>query len=333
MESALVSQFLQNTGRPAHFQLEDVRKEASTRTYHRVVFPHSSEPSVILCTGLQSESETYRDFVQLTRFLTEHRIPAPRLLGANESGWLLLSDGGPTELSHRIIHALSQHDTESVRRFLSQAIDLLIQMHQLPLESPVAVRFFDKEKLQWEMDFLFQRIDSVSARAGVALPYNFEFRMFTYEMCALLASEKPFVFTHRDYHSRNLLSHDGGLMVIDYQDARAGLPWYDLASLLYDPYVPLPLADRRFGFHYYCSHAGTEERWSLFLLQSAQRILKALGTYLFMTFEKGQLQYRNSIPEALDRFEEITQLAKLPDSAFVFQSEVRKLVPAWLAVL
>ena len=42
---------------------------------------------------------------------------------------------------------------------------------------------------------------------------------------------------HRDYHSRNLMLHDGSLYIIDFQDARMGPDTYDLVSLLRDSYV------------------------------------------------------------------------------------------------
>ena len=44
---------------------------------------------------------------------------------------------------------------------------------------------------------------------------------------------------HRDYHSRNLMLHDGSLFIIDFQDARMGPDTYDLVSLLRDSYVDL----------------------------------------------------------------------------------------------
>ena len=54
-----------------------------------------------------------------------------------------------------------------------------------------------------------------------------------------LAAE-PRVLCHRDYHSRNLMLHDGQLYIIDFQDARMGPDTYDLVSLLRDSYVDLP---------------------------------------------------------------------------------------------
>ncbi len=53
-----------------------------------------------------------------------------------------------------------------------------------------------------------------------------------------LAGE-PRVLCHRDYHSRNLMLHDGALYIIDFQDARMGPDTYDLVSLLRDSYVDL----------------------------------------------------------------------------------------------
>ena len=53
-----------------------------------------------------------------------------------------------------------------------------------------------------------------------------------------LAAE-PRVLCHRDYHSRNLMLHDGSLYIIDFQDARMGPDTYDLVSLLRDSYVDL----------------------------------------------------------------------------------------------
>ena len=44
---------------------------------------------------------------------------------------------------------------------------------------------------------------------------------------------------HRDYHSRNLMLHDGSLYIIDFQDARMGPDTYDLVSLLRDSYVDI----------------------------------------------------------------------------------------------
>jgi len=51
-----------------------------------------------------------------------------------------------------------------------------------------------------------------------------------HRLCAEISSW-PRVLTHRDFHSRNLMSRADALYWIDFQDARMGPAHYDLASL------------------------------------------------------------------------------------------------------
>ncbi|NJN50670.1 MAG: phosphotransferase [Gammaproteobacteria bacterium] len=53
-------------------------------------------------------------------------------------------------------------------------------------------------------------------------------------------SAQPRCCVHRDYHSRNLLWHQGRLGIVDFQDALWGPQLYDLASLLRDCYHRFP---------------------------------------------------------------------------------------------
>src|SRR6185295_4046666 len=97
---------------------------------------------------------------------------------------------------------------------------------------------FDVEKLLWELDFFVKHF--VQGYRGVALSprelaaLGEEWR----EIASELAGE-PRVLCHRDYHSRNLMVHEGRLYVIDFQDARMGPDTYDLVSLLRDSYVDI----------------------------------------------------------------------------------------------
>src|SRR5258706_8882845 len=92
-----------------------------------------------------------------------------------------------------------------------------------------------------------------------------------------LAAE-PRVLCHRDYHSRNLMLHDGSLYIIDFQDARMGPDTYDLASLLRDSYVDT--ADRELDelVAYFLALKGLPDAAEFrrrFDLMSLQRNLKA----------------------------------------------------------
>ena len=49
----------------------------------------------------------------------------------------------------------------------------------------------------------------------------------------------------RDFQSENLMLSEGQVYVIDFQGLRMGRQEYDLASLIYDPYMDHSPQDRR----------------------------------------------------------------------------------------
>ena len=48
---------------------------------------------------------------------------------------------------------------------------------------------------------------------------------------------EPQVLLHRDFQAANIKIHHGACHWIDFQGMRLGAAGYDIASLLYDPYV------------------------------------------------------------------------------------------------
>src|SRR5439155_9861933 len=60
------------------------------------------------------------------------------------------------------------------------------------------------------------------------------------------------VLVHRDFQSQNIMIRNEQAHLIDFQGMRPGLAAYDLASLLYDPYVDLSESERAELVAYYC---------------------------------------------------------------------------------
>ncbi len=63
--------------------------------------------------------------------------------------------------------------------------------------------------------------------------------------------ETPSVLVHRDLQSQNVMIVNGEPVFIDFQGMRLGSPFYDLGSLLYDPYVEIGEAERVALLKYY----------------------------------------------------------------------------------
>jgi aminoglycoside/choline kinase family phosphotransferase len=111
---------------------------------------------------------------------------------------------------------------------------------------------------------------------------------------------QPKSIMHRDFQSQNLMiQFDGTVRVIDYQGSRLGSIYYDLASLLLDPYVMLADEDIEALLRYYHAKALNplpfEEMFRQFLLAAAQRIMQALGAYCFLSHVKGLDGFRAHI--------------------------------------
>jgi aminoglycoside/choline kinase family phosphotransferase len=118
----------------------------------------------------------------------------------------------------------------------------------------------------------------------------------------------PQVFTHRDYHSRNLMVRPDRLVVLDFQDARLGPFTYDLASLLRDSYVCLSTEEQAALIATYrklakrvdlaCPDKETFQR--AFSRTGLQRNLKAIGTFAYQAAVKGVDRYLPSIPNTVN---------------------------------
>jgi aminoglycoside/choline kinase family phosphotransferase len=116
-----------------------------------------------------------------------------------------------------------------------------------------------------------------------------------------------FVLNHRDFHSRNIMLFGGKPVIIDFQDARLGLPQYDAVSLLRDSYVRLDaeLVDelKRYHFEQLVQHELTTldeaEYRRLFDLMAFQRNIKAVGTFCYQTTVIGNRAFEHSIAPTL----------------------------------
>lgn len=138
-------------------------------------------------------------------------------------------------------------------------------------------------------------------------------------LAAAIPGEAPEGFLHRDFQSRNIMVHGRRLVVIDYQGGRLGPPAYDLASLLIDPYVDLPLGEREALLADFLERHGAGRRprraaERLYRRCALARNLQILGAFGFLSRQKGKRQFEAYIPAAVRSLE--ANLAHLPAGPF-----------------
>jgi hypothetical protein len=119
---------------------------------------------------------------------------------------------------------------------------------------------------------------------------------------------QPTSWTLRDYHSPNLHwlgGRDGlgRLGLIDFQDAVIGPPAYDVASLLQDARIDVPVElELRLIAHYARLRAARDARFDAadfagaYAAMGAQRATKLLGTFTRLDRRDGKPQYLRLLP-------------------------------------
>ncbi len=265
--------------------------------------PHKQAEEVSKGEGMIDELP----FTNVLRFLAGRGVRVPALLydGQNE-GVLLLEDLGDLTLLE-VAEKAARAEREAL---YTQAVDQLSVLQPLPEGAEAAGfvgarRRYDADLLYWEFHhFLEYGIEKkgIQVSPDDRASLDAAFSTLSKRIAAM-----PRVLVHRDYHSRNLMVHDGQLMVIDFQDALLGPAPYDLASLLRDSYIAvgeeivdnlveryrLRAADEGLG------KWGRDEFREWFDLVSLQRNLKAAGRFDYIDQVKGNPKFLADIPRTL----------------------------------
>ena len=296
-----------------HVGFSPLQGDASTRQYYRMSMKYQEgtlEPRTLVLMQLEApnvQGET--DFIRILKFLQGIHLPVPELFFFDaERGLLLLQDCGDLTLEAHLQSA----NLETLKSWYLKAVHLLATMQTdatrtIRSNCPAYHLKFDVEKLMWEMDFMLEHYIEGLLQNPLKAATRKELRKQLTGLCTLLAGQPPW-FTHRDYHSRNLMVHNDELVLLDFQDARMGPSQYDLTSLLRDSYLPLPdslvweLVDAFIQKKQELGNLtiGREEFIRGFDLMSIQRNLKAIGTFSYQKKIKNNNRYMGYIAPTLE---------------------------------
>jgi N-acetylmuramate 1-kinase len=274
--------------------------DASTRSYFRAAYPGGRTEIVMLLPSPGENEEA--SFLEVQRFLSLLDLPVPRVYSHDvRQGLVVLEDLGDRLLETEV----GSSTPEAAALLYAEAVDLLLRMRRAIAGSTgTCIAFtlaFDEAKLMQEMDFFMTHFVRGLCRTEPSVAAQRELNEFFTRICRMLAAE-PRIFTHRDYHARNLMVQGSRLVMIDFQDARMGPAQYDLASLLRDSYVTIPedlvetLIDRYRDALPAADRQSQERFRYVFDVMSLQRNIKALGTFGYQASVRGSGRYLSSIP-------------------------------------
>ena len=248
--------------------------DASFRRYFRVV---KDGRSAVLMDA-PPEHEDSRPFLSVARHLDSIGFRAPRILAENlDLGLILLEDFGDARMKEVI-----EADPAIEGGFYAQAIDLLAELHDRPAGDlpPYDMAVYQREAglfPEWYAPAVGIDVDA----AGYVAAWD--------EALAPLTSHQA-VTVLRDYHAENImLLEDKSLGLLDFQDALAGHPAYDLVSLLQDARRDVaPELEAAMIAHYAAKQPFDDAAYALL---GAQRNAKILGIFTRLWKRDGKPRY------------------------------------------
>ena len=276
-------------------EIKPVNSDASFRNYFRV-FDDDKGPFIVMDSDPNLENND--KFIGITNLLKQISMPIPTIHQINDSGrFFLISDLGPKSLfDHR-------HE-KYFQGFYTKAIELLVLMQINGDSLKSQLPQYDDALLQAEMELFKEWFCFYELGLNVKQIEKIDFNPL-FSQLVDRASHQDKVFVHRDYHSRNIMiSYDGELGLIDYQDAVCGPITYDIVSLLRDCYIKIDPPHMHDMFRMYYDHLVknqmTNKPLSEFIidfdLMGAQRHLKAIGIFSRLKHRDKKETYVNDIP-------------------------------------
>lgn len=253
-------------------------------------------------------------FVYLSGHLRERGLPAPKVLAyGREEGVYLMEDLGDDDLYGKVRAGLSEGELRDLYR---EAVRLLSLMQTGGKEGFDTSRIhspprYDRDLMVTGESGYFRR-EFLEHFLGLQVPDGLD-REFE-KLADQAGGAGADFFLHRDFQSMNMKLREGKLWVIDFQGGRLGPPQYDLAALLFDPYVELPreLRDELVSSYLedFLRRSGMDRSRFLddFPSVAVHRSMQALGAYAFLGRRKGRERFLSFIPAGLRLLEEAAGL-------------------------
>ena len=262
--------------------------DASFRRYFRIV---DGDRRAVLMDA-PPPHEDPRPFLDVAGWLAGHGFAAPAILGADlDQGLVLLEDFGDL----RVREHLDESPAEE-RAVYARAVELLAAIHRLPA---AGVPPYDRAVYQREVGLL---TEWYCPAVGLDVDVAGYVAAWDAVLPLVEGDAAPVVTVLRDYHAENIMlladeTRAFGLGLLDFQDALAGHPAYDLVSLLQDARRHVDAAtEQAMIAHYKAVAPAAGDFDAAYAILGAQRNAKIIGIFTRLWKRDGKPRYLAFLP-------------------------------------
>ena len=284
------------------FKVAPLSPDGSDRIYYRITAPGMT-PFIATDAGGCGQKNKHSGLSQNNSFrliqqhLEQLNFPAAKYLYRDAYGddLYLLQDLGDTTLYHFVKKEGWNGKTIALYENVLSLL-LRLQLEAAPTFDPnwaYAGGFYDYDLIvAGELNYFLKAFVTgycrIKLTSDECLQLQAEFKLL-----AESAMQAPAdFFLYRDFQSKNLMLHQDKIFLIDFQGARLGPVYYDLAALINDPYteIPLPLREELKNFYFdklketaNRKPPGPENFNFYFTLFSLIRTLQTLGAFGYLS--------------------------------------------------
>ena len=289
-----------------NYKLKKISGDASFREFYRL--QKGKNTSIIV----QAKKEKFKNlitYIVVNKILARYKIYAPKLISNHyEHNIIEITDLGQKSFYNSIIKKKNKfRDYKDLIKIIIKLQNIKLQRNYRLGKFKVNFQNYSIKNLHKESDLFFDWYLKYCFKSPkLKIIKNILKKELTKIYRQLYFKNN--VFVHRDFHASNIMVNKNKFCLIDSQDAIIGNPLYDVASLIDDVRIKLPLnlQDRLFNFYYINSKFKKEKYQNLkndFEILSVQRNLKILGIFVRLFKRDGKSNYLKYLPRTWNLIE------------------------------
>ena len=282
------------------FKLKKIRSDASFREFFRL---HKGKKTSIIVTAKKEKFKNLIAYSAINKFLKNKGIHTPKLISQNlKEGIIEIEDFGDKTLLQYI------KQSKNKLFFYKKCVDVIIKIQKINPTRKIKfgpnkylnlsnynLKSLHKESnlfFDWYLEGVIGKKKSLKHKKIIKKELNKIYKKIFF---------KNKFIVHRDFHVSNIMSTKKKLGIIDTQDAIIGNPVYDLASLIDDVRVKVPIQIKNKIFQYYLNKCSIKKKQISLLKNdfdtlSVQRNLKILGIFYRLFKRDNKSQYLKYLP-------------------------------------